>query len=172
MLRKKLSLLAVTFLFCHLLQAQYLMDMVDTSKETGRGLLALYKKFDHLKLSGYIQPQFQVAQSKGIKSFEGGDFATNVALQLATAANMNPRAVATQLAAEIESHPSITSATVAGPGFINLTLTATALVSMLQADLTAVNHGKRVLLEFSCPNAFKELHTGHLYQTIAGDAIG
>lgn len=78
MLRKKLSLLAVTFLFCHLLQAQYLMDMVDTSKETGRGLLALYKKFDHLKLSGYIQPQFQVAQSKGIKSFEGGDFATNV----------------------------------------------------------------------------------------------
>ncbi len=54
------------------------MDMVDTSKETGRGLLALYKKFDHLRLSGYIQPQFQVVQSKGIKSFEGGDFATNV----------------------------------------------------------------------------------------------
>ena len=101
-----------------------------------------------------------------------GDFATNVALQLAAAANMNPRAVATQLAAEIESHPAIASATVAGPGFINLTLTAAALVSMLQADLTAVNHGKRVLLEFSCPNAFKELHTGHLYQTIAGDAIG
>lgn len=54
------------------------MDMVDTSKETGRGLLALYKKFDHLRIGGYIQPQFQVAQSKGIKSFEGGDFAASV----------------------------------------------------------------------------------------------
>ena len=65
-------------LLCPSLQAQYLMDMVDTTKETGRGLLALYKKFDHLRIGGYIQPQFQVAQSKGVKAFEGGDFATNV----------------------------------------------------------------------------------------------
>lgn len=78
MLKKKLPLLAVILLFCQLIQAQYLMDMVDTSKETGRGLLALYKKFDHLKIGAYLQPQFQVAQSKGIKSFDGGDFATNV----------------------------------------------------------------------------------------------
>jgi hypothetical protein len=78
MLKKQLPLLAVMVLLCHILQAQYLMDMVDTSKETGRGLLALYKKFDHLKIGGYIQPQFQVAESKGAKAFEGGDFATNV----------------------------------------------------------------------------------------------
>lgn len=78
MLKKRLPLLAVMLLFCQLIQAQYLMDMVDTSKETGRGLLALYKKFDHLKIGGYIQPQFQVAQSKGTRSFEGGDFAANV----------------------------------------------------------------------------------------------
>jgi hypothetical protein len=78
MLKKKLPLLAVAILLCHLLQAQYLMDMVDTTKETGRGLLALYKKFDHLRIGGYIQPQFQVAQSKGAKAFEGGDFGTSV----------------------------------------------------------------------------------------------
>ena len=78
MLRKKLLLLAVSLLLCHFIQAQYLMDMVDTSKETGRGLLNLYKKFDHLKISAYIQPQFQVAGSKGIRSFEGGDFSTKV----------------------------------------------------------------------------------------------
>jgi hypothetical protein len=78
MLRKKLLLLAVTLLCCHLLQAQYLMDMVDTSKETGRGLLNLYKKFDHLKIGAYVQPQFQVAGSKGIRSFEGGDFSAKV----------------------------------------------------------------------------------------------
>lgn len=78
MLKKQLPLLALAMLLCQLVQAQYLMDMVDTSKETGRGLLALYKKFDHLKIGGYIQPQFQVAESKGAKAFEGGDFATNV----------------------------------------------------------------------------------------------
>lgn len=54
------------------------MDMVDTSTETGRGLLSIYKKFDRLKIGGYIQPQFQLAQTKGIKSFEGGDFSTSV----------------------------------------------------------------------------------------------
>lgn len=78
MLRKKLLLLAVSLMLCHFLQAQYLMDMVDTSKETGRGLLNLYKKFDHLRIGGYIQPQFQVAGSKGIRSFEGGDFSAKV----------------------------------------------------------------------------------------------
>ena len=58
--------------------AQFLMDMIDTTKEEGRGMLGIYKKFDHLRLSGYIQPQFQVAESKGIKNFEGTDFAANV----------------------------------------------------------------------------------------------
>jgi hypothetical protein len=78
MLPKKLPLLFILLIFCHVLKAQYLMDMVDTSKETGRGLLNLYKKFDHLKIGAYIQPQFQVAGSKGIRSFEGGDFSTKV----------------------------------------------------------------------------------------------
>lgn len=75
---KKLHLLAASLLLCHLSFAQYLMDMVDTTKETGRGLLSLYKKFDHLRIGGYIQPQFQVAGSKGTKNFEGGDFSANV----------------------------------------------------------------------------------------------
>jgi hypothetical protein len=78
MLRKKLPLILLASLTCQFLQAQYLMDMVDTTKETGRGLLNLYKKFDHLKIGAYIQPQFQIAGNKGIKSFEGGDFSTRV----------------------------------------------------------------------------------------------
>lgn len=57
---------------------QFLMDMIDTTKETGRGMLAVYRKFDHLRIGGYIQPQFQWAQEKGIKSYEGGDFAAKV----------------------------------------------------------------------------------------------
>ncbi len=54
------------------------MDMVDTTTETGRGILSVYRKFDHLRFSGYIQPQFQVAEEEGTKSFEGGDFSTKV----------------------------------------------------------------------------------------------
>lgn len=54
------------------------MDMVDTTKDMGKGMLSIYKKFDRIKFSGYIQPQFQVAQEKGIKSYSGGDFLPNV----------------------------------------------------------------------------------------------
>ena len=77
MLNKKLLLIATTVLLCQLLQAQYLMDMVDTSKDMGKGMLALYNRFDNIRLSGYIQPQFQVAESKGAKGYAGGDFALN-----------------------------------------------------------------------------------------------
>lgn len=54
------------------------MDMVDTSKDMGKSMLSIYKKFDHIRIGGYIQPQFQMAQDKGAKSYNGGDFATNV----------------------------------------------------------------------------------------------
>ncbi|MBI2731427.1 MAG: porin [Sphingobacteriales bacterium] len=53
------------------------MDMIDTTKEMGKGFLSLYKKFDHVRISGYIQPQFQAIQTKGAKSFNGGDFAAD-----------------------------------------------------------------------------------------------
>lgn len=73
------ALLALCFvLFTASAQSQFLMDMIDTSKETGKGMLALYRKFDRIKIGGYIQPEFQFAQSKGIKSFEGGDFGPQV----------------------------------------------------------------------------------------------
>ena len=77
MLKKKLPLLVVSIVVCQLLQAQYLMDMVDTTKDIGKGMLSLYTRFDNIRISGYIQPQFQVAESKGAKGFAGGDFATN-----------------------------------------------------------------------------------------------
>lgn len=57
---------------------KYLMDMVDTTKDVGKGLLGVYKKYDRIKIGGYIQPQFQMASEKGAKSFEGGDFASQV----------------------------------------------------------------------------------------------
>ncbi len=58
-------------------KSQFLMDMIDTTKEMGKGLLNLYQKYDKLRISGYIQPQYQVASEPGIKSYEGGDFPPN-----------------------------------------------------------------------------------------------
>lgn len=59
-------------------QAQkFLTDMMDTSTEMGRGMLSIYQKFGSIKFTGYTQPQFQWAESKGAKGFAGGDFAAN-----------------------------------------------------------------------------------------------
>ncbi|MBS1599764.1 MAG: porin [Bacteroidetes bacterium] len=54
------------------------MDMVDTTKDVGKGLLSIYKKFDQIRIGGYIQPQYQIAQDKGIKGYAGGDFGPQV----------------------------------------------------------------------------------------------
>lgn len=59
-------------------KSQFLMDMIDTTTDVGKSILDVSKRFDNIRISGYIQPQFQVAQTKGVKSFNGGDFAPNV----------------------------------------------------------------------------------------------
>ncbi len=75
---RQFLLLFIFFQSVASVRAQFLMDMVDTTKETGKGLLNLYRKFDHLRIGAYIQPQFQVASAKGIKNFEGTDFGPQV----------------------------------------------------------------------------------------------
>jgi len=55
-------------------RGQFLIEMVDTSQAEGKGLYNMYRSHDHLGITGYMQPQFQVAQEKGQKSYNGGDF--------------------------------------------------------------------------------------------------
>jgi hypothetical protein len=52
--------------------------MLDTTTAVGKGMISLYRKFDRVSITGYMQPQFQVAQEKGIESYSGGDFAPEV----------------------------------------------------------------------------------------------
>lgn len=59
------------------LHAQTLND-IDTTRGFGREFFRLYQKFEHIRFSGYLQPQFQAAESKGARSFNGGDYAPNV----------------------------------------------------------------------------------------------
>lgn len=102
-----------------------------------------------------------------------GDFATNVALQLAKQVGKNPRELAEELAAmlRIKLAEQVSAVTIAGPGFINLTLSDQALVSSALAAAATPLNGQTVVAEYSDPNPFKVLHAGHLYTSIVGDAI-
>lgn len=77
LLPNKLFLLVFSCFVTHSVSAQFLVDMIDTTDVSEKGLWAVYGKTDHLQISGYFQPQFQVAQSKGAKNFSGGDFSAN-----------------------------------------------------------------------------------------------
>ncbi len=102
-----------------------------------------------------------------------GDYATNVALQLAKQVGKNPREVAEQLAGSLREKlaETVKSVDIAGPGFLNLTLTDKALTSVLNAQPAKPLEGKKILVEYSDPNPFKPLHAGHLYTTLVGDTL-
>lgn len=80
---KKYSIVFVLSLVTGSLQAQqFLVDMIDTTNQKSKGMINLHQNLVHLRSSGYIQPQFQIASSKGIQSFEGGDFSEEVSNRL------------------------------------------------------------------------------------------
>lgn len=100
-----------------------------------------------------------------------GDYATNVAMQLAKPLGKNPRDIAEELAARLRETGTFKNVEIAGPGFINLHLSDGALLAQLSVKPAETLTGKTYVIEYSCPNAFKELHTGHLYNTIFGDIL-
>ena len=75
---KAFGLILVSFLLAHQARSQFLMEMFDTTKDVGRGLLSIYHKFDRIRISGYMQPQYQVAEAKGARTYAGGDFPPHV----------------------------------------------------------------------------------------------
>jgi len=102
-----------------------------------------------------------------------GDYATNVALQLAKQVQKNPREVADLLVAQLKSDLAdhIQEITIAGPGFINLKLNDAVLLQLTQSQPEQSLAGQVVVAEYSDPNPFKVLHAGHLYTSVVGDAI-
>lgn len=102
-----------------------------------------------------------------------GDFATNVALQLAKKVGENPRGVAEQIIEKLRTRlgDKISDIQIAGPGFINLTLSDEALYELANAKPTKNLDGQTIVTEYSDPSSFKVLHAGHLYTSVVGDAI-
>jgi arginyl-tRNA synthetase len=110
-----------------------------------------------------------------------GDYATNVALALAKAARRNPRDLAEALAAALATAVPdlLESAQIAGPGFINMRLSAPARQQVVRSILHAqegygrcdLRKGERVIVEFVSANPTGPLHVGHGRQAALGDAI-
>lgn len=102
-----------------------------------------------------------------------GDYATNIAMQLAGTLHKNPREVAEMIAAHVRVllRGKITEVSVAGPGFLNIRLSDKALMAAAYEQPAKPYIGKTMLVEYSDPNPFKPLHAGHLYTTLVGDMI-
>jgi arginyl-tRNA synthetase len=107
-----------------------------------------------------------------------GDYATGVALAKAKEAGMNPRALAEKLVSTMGSIPGVAKIDIAGPGFINFSLTREAYAEAVEQARTtdmwgsgSANMGKKIMVEYTDPNPFKEFHIGHLMSNTIGESI-
>ncbi len=107
-----------------------------------------------------------------------GDYQCNAAMGLARLLQMKPRDIAERWVAAAPKRDGIEDVEVAGPGFINIRLTSTALAQWLivmENDSTlgtpAVGRGRTVVLDYSSPNVAKPMHIGHIRSTVIGNAL-
>ena len=108
-----------------------------------------------------------------------GDMATNAAMVLAKHANTNPPALAEKIVEHLSRDPAITSAEIAGPGFINLRLAPQSWLDELAAiaakggdyGKSAMGEGTRVNVEYVSANPTGPMHMGHCRGAVVGDAL-
>lgn len=133
------------------------------------------------KIAAVVQQKFQVETDIKLHRPDAafGDFATNVALQLAGRLHKSPKEIAQALADALRTQLSGYKIETAGPGFINITLPDTYYFELLneiraKGDMfggTSALNGKTVMVEGTDPNPFKELHIGHVYSNTIGEGI-
>lgn len=108
-----------------------------------------------------------------------GDYATNVALQLAKKAGVPPRELAAKIVAELGAYDGIAAVDIAGPGFLNITVDAGAqgeVAARIVAAGSAYGRGDelagtRINVEFISANPTGGLHLGHTRWAAVGDAL-
>ncbi len=149
----------------------------------------LFSEIRGLVLDALAQMQSEGALPEGL-SFDNvavepprdaahGDMATNAAMVLANPAKMKPRDIADVLAGKLAADDRITSAEVAGPGFLNLRLAPAVWQGVLAAVLekgtdygrSTMGHGQKVNVEYVSANPTGPLHVGHTRGAVFGDAL-
>ncbi|MCG5243314.1 arginine--tRNA ligase [Azospirillum doebereinerae] len=108
-----------------------------------------------------------------------GDLSTNAAMILAKPAKMNPRALAELLVAKLRTRPDVASVEIAGPGFVNLRLTADVWRDRVRDVLnagtaygdSAMGKGLPVNVEYVSANPTGPLHAAHGRGAVFGDAL-
>lgn len=108
-----------------------------------------------------------------------GDLATNAAMVLAKPAKIKPRDLAEALVAELSKLDAVTSAEIAGPGFINLRLAPAAWIDELGAiaalgtdyGRSTLGGGSKVNVEYVSANPTGPMHMGHCRGAVVGDAL-
>ncbi|MBT8225260.1 MAG: arginine--tRNA ligase [Dactylosporangium sp.] len=128
------------------------------------------------RLAGAFENVAGVPVDPAFRRSQHADFQSDAALGLARRLRANPRDLATRIVAEASLGDLCDSVEVSGPGFINLTVSNTVLASMVSEvsrdDRLGVStvEPETVVVDYSAPNAAKEMHVGHLRSTIIGDA--
>ncbi|WP_209832842.1 arginine--tRNA ligase [Ruegeria sp. HKCCE3926] len=149
----------------------------------------LFSEIRGLVLDALAQMQSEGALPEGL-SFDNvavepprdaahGDMATNAAMVLAKPARMKPRDIADVLAGKLAADDRITSAEVAGPGFLNLRLAPSVWQGVLAAVLengtdfgrSTMGQGQKVNVEYVSANPTGPLHVGHTRGAVFGDAL-
>lgn len=102
-----------------------------------------------------------------------GDYTTNVAMIAAKKLDKNPREFASELSEKLQSLDKFEKVEVAGPGFINFWVKDEVLIenAMNEKKGNGVLAGKKIMVEYTDPNPFKEFHIGHLYSNIVGESL-
>lgn len=107
------------------------------------------------------------------QSAEHGDFSTNAAMKVAKANQQNPIELATQIVSSLVLPDEIKKAEIAGPGFINFTLSKEFLLETLSSNLIPTEEvdPRLVIVEYSQPNVAKPLGIHHLLSTVIGQSV-